>query len=60
MANQQQFNMTDTEKNTGTTSTTQTSGDAIENYVFPFAPREIGIVTSVSTGKSLRFAECWV
>jgi F-type H+-transporting ATPase subunit alpha len=50
MANQQQFNMTDTEKNTGTTSTTQTSGDAIENYVFPFAPREIGIVTSVSTG----------
>ncbi len=42
--------MTDTEKNTGTTSTIEQADDAINNYVFPFAPREIGVVTSVSTG----------
>jgi F-type H+-transporting ATPase subunit alpha len=50
MANQQQSNMSDTEKNTGTTSTAEPTDDSINNYVFPFAPREIGIVTSVSTG----------
>ncbi len=42
--------MTDTKKNTGTTSTIEQADDAINNYVFPFAPREIGVVTSVSTG----------
>ncbi len=50
MANQQQSNMTDTEKNTGTTNTIEQEDDNINNYVFPFAPREVGIVTSVSTG----------
>ena len=50
MANQQQSNMADTEKNTGTKRTTEPTDDSINNYVFPFAPREIGIVTSVSTG----------
>ncbi len=50
MANQQQYSMTDTEKNTVTTSTIEPSDDSIDSYVFPFAPREIGIVTSVSTG----------
>ncbi len=42
--------MKQTEKNTGTISTIEQSDDSIDNYVFPFAPREIGIVTSVSTG----------
>lgn len=42
--------MTDTEKNTGIRSTIEQADDSINNYVFPFAPREIGIVTSVSTG----------
>ncbi len=42
--------MTDAEKNTATTSTIELSDDRINNFVFPFAPREIGIVTSVSTG----------
>lgn len=50
MANQQQYSMTDTEKNIVTTSTIEPSDDSIDSYVFPFAPREIGIVTSVSTG----------
>jgi F-type H+/Na+-transporting ATPase subunit alpha len=42
--------MTETEKNTGTTSTLEQSDESIKDYVFPFAPREVGIVTSVSTG----------
>lgn len=42
--------MTETEKNTATRSTIELSNDSINNFVFPFAPREIGIVTSVSTG----------
>ena len=50
MANQQQYSMTDPEKNTDTASITKQADDSINNYVFPFAPREIGIVTSVSIG----------
>ncbi len=50
MANQQRYSMTETEINTDTTSTIEQSDDSINNYVFPFAPREIGVVTSVSTG----------
>ncbi|MEO6490486.1 MAG: alternate F1F0 ATPase, F1 subunit alpha [Ferruginibacter sp.] len=42
--------MTETEINTGTLSAIEQTDDSINNYVFPFAPREIGIVTSVSTG----------
>jgi F-type H+-transporting ATPase subunit alpha len=42
--------MTDTEKKTGPSSIIEESYDSINNYVFPFVPREIGIVTSVSTG----------
>ncbi len=50
MANLQQYNMTETVKNIDTTSTIEQLDDSINNYVFPFEPREIGIVKSVSTG----------
>ncbi len=42
--------MTEKEINTGTISTIEQSDDGINNYVFPFALREIGVVISVSTG----------
>ncbi len=42
--------MTGTEKNTKAKSESEQLEEGIENYVFPFALREIGIVTSVSTG----------
>ncbi len=50
MANQQQYKMTETEINTDNKTTFEQLDDSINNYVFPFAPREIGVVTSVSTG----------
>ncbi|MEP7232480.1 MAG: F0F1 ATP synthase subunit alpha, partial [Ginsengibacter sp.] len=42
--------MTDTEKNTSAESESEQLENSIDNYVFPFSTREIGIVTSVSTG----------
>ncbi|CAN5127986.1 alternate F1F0 ATPase, F1 subunit alpha [soil metagenome] len=50
MANQQQYSMTETEINTSAKSESGELENGIDNFVFPFAPREIGIVTSVSTG----------
>ncbi|MGI8636370.1 MAG: hypothetical protein ACR2KZ_13305 [Segetibacter sp.] len=42
--------MTQTKINKVTKSIVERAVDSINNYVFPCAPREIGIVTSVSTG----------
>jgi F-type H+-transporting ATPase subunit alpha len=50
MAKQQPYRMKEMEDNKLTASTIEQSNDGINNFVFPFAPREIGIVTSVSTG----------
>ncbi len=42
--------MTDTEINTSAKSESEQFENSIDNYVFPFSTREIGTITSVSTG----------